>query len=350
MRLRIGIDLMGGDNPPELLFSAILEAAGQLSSDRSLLVIATQPVVFQLSSFLSSSLSAETCARVSFLECEEVITMTDHPLSAVRRKKKSSLVLGMQLLKKKGIDAFVSCGNTGALIACAALTLPLLSGISHPALLAHLPTKKGPAAVLDVGGNVLNKADQLVRFAFLGAAYQRALQGIETPIVGLLNIGVESHKGTSEVSQAYEILKAHCQDAVADRTAPCMYFLGNVEGRDLFTGAVDVLVTDGFTGNVLLKTAEGVSAFIFDSLQDKMQDKMQGKMNDGSTREFEKEFRNLKKQFDYTEYPGAFVCGVDGVVIKVHGNATAESFLASIISAINCVEKHVLAHVKDSVT
>lgn len=328
MRLRIGIDLMGGDNPPELLFPAILKAAEYLSSDRSLLVIATRPVISQLSSLISSSLSAGISARVSFSECEEVIVMTDDPLSAVRHKKKSSLMLGMQLLGKKEIDAFVSCGNTGALIASAAITLPLLSGISHPALLAHLPTKKGLAAVLDVGGSVINKSEQLVRLAFLGAAYQHALQGIEKPTVGLLNIGAEAYKGTTEVAQAYEILKAQCQDPEAR-----INFIGNVEGRDLFDGIVDVLVTDGFTGNVLLKTAEGVASFIFDSLEDKMSE---GLAN---------QFNLLKKQFNYAEYPGAFVCGIDGVVVKAHGNAGAESLFASIVSAIHCVEKQVLSQI-----
>jgi glycerol-3-phosphate acyltransferase PlsX len=325
VKLRIGIDLMGGDNPPELLMPAIIRAVEQLPHDHLFLVIATGPVIQQLTALLASSLSKQARSRVSFHECADVITMTDDPLTAVRHKKNSSLVQGIHLLKKKNIDAFVSCGNTGALIASAAISLSRLDGISQPALLATLPTERGPVAVLDAGGNLLNKAQHLVKLAFLGAAYQRALQGVETPTLGLLNVGVESRKGTNEVRQAYEILKSYCEDTAARGKEPAFRFSGNIEGRDVFKGVVDVLVTDGFTGNVLLKTAEGVAAFIFDSLQEKKMD--------GATPDFQSAFNDLKKQFNYAEYPGAIVCGVEGVVIKVHGNATAESLLASILGA-----------------
>lgn len=324
---------MGGDNPPDLFFPAIIEAARRLFFNGSLVVIASPFVVDQLSPLLKSLLPSEIHACVSFLECEEVIEMTDHPLDAIRHKKHSSLVKGIHLLRDKEIDAFVSCGNTGALIACSVIHLPLLPGITHPALLAHLPTKKGQVAVLDVGGNFLGKAEHLVKFAFLGAAYQHILHDIQLPKVGLLNVGVEAYKGTSELARAYELLTARGHE-----TPSSIDFLGNVEGRDLFMGFVDVLVTDGFTGNVLLKTAEGAASFIFDSFQDTLK-----KHSDVS---FEKEFKELKKRFNYAEYPGAFVCGIDGIVIKVHGNAIAESLLASILSAIDCLEEQVLPRIK----
>ncbi|HEV8052020.1 MAG TPA: phosphate acyltransferase PlsX [Parachlamydiaceae bacterium] len=335
--MHIGIDLMGGDNPPALLFPAILQAAKQLPSHQTLLVIATKSVVDQLSPIIISSLPTDACARISFQECEEVITMEDDPLTAVRKKKNSSLVVGMGLLKTKRIDALVSCGNTGALIASAALILPLLRDVSHPALLVTLPTAKGPVAVLDVGGNVINKSEQLVRFAFLGAAYQRAILGIKSPKVGLLNVGIESRKGTLEVRKAYEILAGYCKTAASEYIIPDFVFSGNIEARDLFKGTVDVLVTDGFTGNILLKTAEGVASFIFESLKDKIIGK--------STPEVEKSFNDLKKQFNYAEYPGAIVCGVDGLVVKVHGNASAESLLVSIFSAMDCIQKKIISHI-----
>lgn len=330
MRLQIGIDLMGGDNPPELLFPAVLQAVEQVNFGHFLHVIATKQSIIQLYSLFPSLLSSEIFPFICFQECEEVVSMADDPLESVRHKKNSSLALGMRLLKKRSIDALVSCGNTGALIASAAIHLPLLSGISHPALLLTLPTEKGPVAILDVGGNVLNTAFHLVDFAFFGAAYQHAVYGIKTPRVGLLNVGIESYKGTTEVRQAHEILKSHCQGALADS----MCFSGNIEGRDLFKGVVDVLVTDGFTGNVLLKTAEGVASFIFDVLQDKL--------NACGVPAFESVFKDLKKQFNYAQYPGAIVCGIDAVVIKVHGNANAETLLISIFSAIDCLEKQVI--------
>jgi glycerol-3-phosphate acyltransferase PlsX len=333
MGLCIGLDLMGGDNPPELLLPAVIEAAKRLSSKQSLIVIATKHVCEELYTLSRSFLSSKLAARISFHECTEVICMSDNPLTAVRRKKNSSIFLGMRLLKEKVIQAFVSCGNTGALIASAAIHLPLLPGISHPSLLAHLPTAKGFVAVLDVGGNILNNAQQLVRLAFLGAAYQKALLDINTPKVGILNIGVESHKGTVEVRQAYDILKHYCNDAEAHGIHPNIHFIGNIEGRDIFKGTVDVLVTDGFTGNVLLKTAEGAATFILDSLQNEILTSKQSKL------------KHLKQQFNYTEYAGAIVCGIERIIIKVHGNASAESLLASIIRAFECIEKNVLMNI-----
>jgi phosphate acyltransferase len=333
--LHIGIDLMGGDNPPELLFPAVIQAADKLSGNQSMLVMATKPFIAQFSSLLHSSLSADVCKRISFQECEETILMSDDPLSAIRLKKNSSLVKGIRLLKDGEIDAFVTCGNTGALIAGAALFIPLLPGISHPALLVTLPSENGPIALLDAGGNVLNQSGQLVRFAYLGAAYQKAMMGIEMPVVGLLNVGEESRKGTIEVRQAFDILKNHSETSLQGNV---FSFSGNVEGRDLFKGTVDVLVTDGFTGNVLLKTVEGVSSFIFDVLKNETKGM--------TTPAFENAFNNLEKQFNYAIYPGAFVCGIDGIAVKVHGNATAESLLASIIFAFECVEKDIITSIK----
>lgn len=265
--------------------------------------------------------------------------MGEDPLIAIRKKRNSSLVVGMKHLKKKFLDAFVSCGNTGALIACATLFLTLLSDISRPALLVRVPTKRGPVAILDVGGIVSCKAHHLVKYAFLGVAYHRAISGVEVPAVGLLNIGVESKKGTVEVRQAYEQLQEHCRDLVAHGLSPQMHFVGNVEGRDVFSGAVDVLVTDGFTGNVLLKTAEGIGAFIFDSLD--------SAITKDTPLEFLSAFNDLKKQFNYNEYPGAMVCGVDGVVVKVHGNATERALLNSIIDAAHLVKKKLVPLIKE---
>jgi phosphate acyltransferase len=339
--LRIGIDLMGGDSPPDMLFPAVLQAAERLGVSHSLLVIATKAVVDHLANLINvSKYSPANQASINFHIVADSIAMADEPLGAVRRKKEASLVVGMRLLKKRQLDAFVSCGNTGALIASAALSLPMMSGMKRPALLALLPTERKSVAVLDIGGNISCKARHLVQFAYLGAAYQRALNGIEIPSIGLLNVGVESTKGTTEVRQAYEALKTQCENFASQEKGPRMTFVGNIEGRDVFKGIVDVLVTDGFTGNVLLKTAEGVASFIFGALNQIIKE---------SDFPFAASLEDFQKQFNYAEYPGAIVCGVDGVVVKVHGSASAKALLSSILGAARCVQKQAVALIKEQI-
>ncbi len=326
---------MGSERSPQILFDAVLQAAQQLDPSCTLVVIATHSTVGDLKRLLAFSLLAfPHNATIEFYPVNDTIAMADEPLLAVRQKRESSLVVGIRLLKKHRLDAFVSMGNTGALIASAALNLPKLPGVQRPALLAVLPTVTGSVAVLDVGGSVACKSFHLVQFAQMGAAYQRCSEGIEAPTVGLLNIGLEPQKGTSAVRQAYQALKDHCQN----QEHAALKFLGNVEGRDVFQGKVDVLVTDGFTGNVLLKTTEGVSSFIFEYIQEALQNTSQGPLHQA--------FQELKRYFSYSEYPGAIVCGVEGVVIKCHGNSSAQAALNGIKGAVNLVNKQLIPKLK----
>ena len=326
--ITIGIDLMGSDRSPQLLFEAIQQAACELPATATLIAIATPELISSLqtsfsSSFSSSNLAASSSAKIEFAPAEEIVTMEESPLAAIRSKKRSSLAVGISLLKKRSINAFISAGNTGALIGFARLLLPMLPGIQRPALLAVIPTITGSVAVLDVGANVSCKASQLVEFAQLGITYQRHMQNIPNPSAGLLNIGVEAGKGTVELREAYQILEQQ-------RLEGKINFIGNVEGREVFQGKVDVLVTDGFTGNVFLKTSEGVSAFVFEWLK--------GALTSDSSKEIKKEteketgeiLSTLKKRFDYTEYPGAILCGVEGIVIKCHGNAGSKAIINGI--------------------
>lgn len=337
--MRIGIDLMGGDTPPHVLFEAVLLAAKQLDALHSLVVIATKSVVNQLSHLSSPSASKEYIAKIEFRSVAESIAMADEPLRAFRRKKRSSMVVGIHMLKRGLLDAFVSCGNSGALVGGVTLSLPKLPGIHRAALLAFLPSAKGAVAVLDIGGNVACKAHHLVQFAHLGVAYQRALHDIKIPTVGLLNIGVESGKGTKEVCQAYEELKRQAYEPLESGILPRMYFAGNVEGRDVFNGAVDVLITDGFTGNVLLKSTEGIACFILDKLKQKFKN--------NSSKIINETLNDLQKQFNYAEYPGAIICGMDGIVIKAHGSSSAQAFLSCILGAANLVDRQIISLIKE---
>lgn len=331
--MRIGIDIMGSDNSPTIHFEAILQAIEQLESTSSLLVLATKDTVKELSSTMPTAVKSANQGRIEFYEVESVIAMSDEPLSAIRHKKSSSLVTGIRLLKKRQIDAFISPGNTGALIASSTLSLPMLPNIQRPALLAILPSQKGTFVMLDVGGNVSCKAHHLIQFAYMGAAYQRS-HGISLPKVGLLNIGVESKKGTSELRQAYQILQ---EKAIDEKS--CIHFVGNVEGREIFKGGIDVLVTDGFTGNVLLKSTEGISSFILEYLTEK--NKKHPSEN------LKLSLNGLQKHFSDTEYPGALLCGVDGLVMKCHGNSSAKTMLNTILAAIKLVRKNFLLQIKD---
>lgn len=337
--MRIGIDLMGSDTSPIVLFDAVLQMAEELDQSSSLIVLATHEVVQELVRIPHPTLSSPHTGRIIFHVVTEVITMGDEPLYAVRHKKASSLVTGIRLLKKRHIDAFISTGNTGALITSATLSLSLLPGIRRPALLSLFPTKRGAVAVVDVGGNVSCKAHHLVQFAHMGAAYQRCRLGIEAPVVGLLNIGVESKKGTSELRQVYQTLEAQSKALEVDGKPKYIHFYGNIEGREVFQGKVDVLVTDGFTGNVLLKATEGVSSFIFGFLHEVFETHPNSSI-ETATSEFE-------RYFNYAEYPGAIVCGVDGVVIKCHGHSSPKALYNGIRGAITLVQKNLIANLKD---
>jgi glycerol-3-phosphate acyltransferase PlsX len=293
--LKIGVDLMGNDNAPQVLLDALKELP--LPPGVQLVGIGTPEFEKSASPF-------------PYFVASEVIGMEEHPLLALRRKKNASVHVGMRLLKAGQIHAFVSAGNTGALVSSAKMVLSTLPGILRPCLVTLMPTKKNPVAVLDVGANVEVKATHLVQFALIGAAFQKT-RGIKMPNVGLLNIGSEPLKGTSELRIAYHELQKN----------NAFRFAGNIEGKNVFDGDVDVLVTDGFTGNVFLKTAEGIVSLILDRIQLPSSEL--------------KAFQSLH----YAEYPGALLAGIRGIVIKCHGYSTPKGFTNAVLGAIELAKE-----------
>lgn len=328
--MRIGVDVMGSDSAPAVLFEAVLLAAEQLAADDLLVVFCTPAVAAELSANSASN------AKISFQTAPETVNVDDDPIAAVTRKKNSTLALAMQQLAARELDAFVYAGNTGALVVAARLFLDMLPGINRPALLATLPTKTGSVAVIDVGGNVSCKPLHLVQFAFMGAAYQSCCHDVATPSVGLLNIGIESMKGTPEVREAYQKLLEMAEKQ--NKKIP-LRFVGNIEGREVFQGRADVLVTDGFSGNVLLKTAEGMSDYLFDELSNGIALQW-GEAVAGDLDTF-------RKRFSYAEYPGAALCGVDGVVIKCHGHSSVPAMYNGILGAARLVNTQFVFRIKD---
>lgn len=315
----IGIDLMGGDQSPHHLFDAVIQAAIHLGPEYSLHAFLSQETLGLLP---NQEINDPSWAKISFHIADQVIEMSDDPLSAIRHKKNSSIVLGLRQLKKKSLDAFVSLGNTGALIAGATLILPKLPGIKRPALLATLPAAIGRISILDVGGSVSTKAEHLTRFALMGACFERVHFGIPVPNVGLLNVGTESKKGTSEHRLAYQML--------SDLKEHKLNFIGNLEGFEIFQGKVHVVVTDGFTGNILLKSAEGIAAYMIDFLR-----------KSGS-----KEASTFEARFSSDEHPGAILLGVEGVVVKCHGASSATALFNGIKAAAGYVKKGLIPKLK----
>ncbi len=298
-RHKIGVDLMGNDNAPQVIIDALKELS--------------LPESIEITAIGSSDFEA-AAKPFRYVASPEFIGMEEHPLLALRKKRNASIPIGLRLLKEGKLDAFVSAGNTGALVAGAKMILATCKGILRPCLLTLMPTKKNPVAVLDVGANVQVKATHLVQFALIGAAYQKA-RGIKKPVLGLLNIGSEPLKGTSELRLAYHELQT--------RPHPSFRFAGNIEGKSVFEGDVDVLVTDGFTGNIFLKTAEGIASLILDRIQPHI-----------PLAEIKK-FQSLH----YAEYPGALLAGIKGIVIKCHGYSTPKGFANAVLGASELVKE-----------
>jgi len=309
--IRIGVDCMGSDSSPELLLQAATSLAAAFPANVHLLAIGHPRL--------------QSLTHLRFQAAPEEIGMDDPPLSAIRRKKNSSLCIGLRMLQSREIDAFVSAGNTGALVSYAKMSLSMVPGLGRPALLALLPTKQKPLAVLDVGANVQCKASHLVQFALMGAVYQLA-RGIARPSIGLLNIGSEAMKGTSELRTAYHELQQ-----LSQKPDSFFHFAGNIEGKTVFDGHVDVLVTDGFTGNVFLKTAEGLANLILDRINENFSGDLALNM--------QRHLQDLQRHLHYAEYPGALLCGVRGIVIKCHGYSSPESFSSGIREAVRVVRE-----------
>lgn len=322
-RPRIGVDLLGCETPAQELLKTLVHTPYEGEHPPRFTFFATQAIFDAV--VVPSDM---TCVVVT-----DEVNGDDDLMTAVRRKKNSSIHVGLQMLKRYELDAFISAGNTAFLLASATIHLSTLPGIDRPALLTLIPTKKEPVAVLDVGATVEASPEALLQFAQMGIAYQKA-RGIAHPAVGLLNIGEEKQKGGPKLRKAYELLQKLNEEAPIDHP----YFIGNMEGRDVFHGDIDVLVTDGFTGNVFLKTAEGIAGFILDQLQNL------GPM--AAIPGLKSILGPLRHRLHYAEHPGALLCGVDRIVIKCHGASTPDAFVQSIRGASHLVKNFFLEQLK----
>ncbi len=306
---KVVVDAMGSDHAPHPEIDGAIAAARDF---RLGVILVGQPDKV-LPELRRCGWRKQGDRSIEFVEAEEVVGMDDPVATSVRRKKKSSLRIGARLVADGHADGFVSAGNTGAAMATAKMVIGTLPGVDRPALAALMPTKSGkPTLILDVGANSDCKPHQMAQFAVMGDAYSRAVLGTQRPSVGLMSIGEEEAKGSLLTKEAFPLLR--------DLTS--LNFVGNVEGRDVFTGQVDVIVTDGFTGNVMLKLSEGLQDAVLSLIRRELSASTITKAGAVLARPA---FQNLKKRLDYAEYGGAPLLGVRNIVVIGHGSSNARA-------------------------
>ncbi|PLT30097.1 phosphate acyltransferase PlsX [Peribacillus deserti] len=324
--MRISIDAMGGDHAPKEIVLGAVKAV-QTFPDITIQLYGNEGAIRE---------HLTTNERIEIIHADEEILPTDEPVRAVRRKKNSSMVLAAQAVSDGRADACISAGNTGALMAAGLFVVGRIEGIERPALSPTLPTIDGTGFVLlDVGANADAKPEHLVQYAFMGSAYAEKVRGIAKPRVGLLNIGTEEKKGNELTRQAFLLLK--------DTN---LNFVGNVEARDLLDGVADIVITDGFTGNMVLKTIEGTALGMFTMLKTALMSNLKSKLAAGVLKP---EFKQLKNKLDYSEYGGAGLFGLKAPVIKAHGSSDANAIYNAVRQAREMVQNDVSGTIRSMI-
>ena len=327
--MRIAIDAMGGDNAPfEVVSGAVLSANEH--KDVQIILIGDESAINDC----FKKLSVEKPSNVSIIHTDVVVTMEDDPMVVMKEKNDSSMAIGLKLLKDGGAEAFISAGSTGALHTASTLIVRKIKGVRRSAIASVIPFDT-PVLLLDSGANPVVTEDILNQWAVVGSAYSAAMFGIEKPRVGLLNNGTEEHKGTPTMQAAYQLLKEN----------PHINFVGNIESREIPNSPCDVLVTDGFTGNITLKFAEGMGGFIFGTLKSMFSANFKTKISYLLVKD---QLKGLKSLFDTSSYGGAPLLGLTKPVIKAHGNCKAKNIASAVTQAINYSKSNLIEKVSQS--
>lgn len=319
--MKIVIDAMGGDNAPFATVKGAIEAVKSYNID--IILTGNKPIIenqLERHDYIKE--------KIEIVHCSEEITNEDRPVTAIREKKDSSMAVALRLVKEKKADAVISAGNTGALLVGGLLILGRIKGIDRPALAPPYPTTEGMSVLVDGGANSDCKPRNYLEFGIMGSVYAEKVLEIRKPRVCIVNIGIEEEKGSEIVKEAYRLCK----------TGP-FNFKGNVEARDIPGGYADVIVCDGFTGNVILKLTEGLAGSIFKLLKEEFVKNTFRKMG---ALLLKPGLRDFKKQFDYTEYGGAPFLGVRGVLIKAHGSSDEKAIKNAIRQGIRFIENNVI--------
>lgn len=329
--MNIMIDGMGGDHAPEEIVKGAVQAAKEISGTVS--IIGREDRINECLQALNWNGD-----NIEVVNATEVISNNESPAMAVRKKKDSSISKGMRMLKEGEVDAFISGGSTGALLSAGLLILGRIRGIKRPAIAAFFPKigMNDTSLILDCGANAESRPEYLLQYGIMGSIFVEKVKGIENPEVMLLNVGAEEEKGDPLHKESFELLRN------AD-----INFKGNCEGRDVPFGCCDVVVTDGFSGNVFLKSSEGVALAVMKRIKQKMTEGLAAKA--GALLSYNK-LKEIKKEFDYSEEGGAPILGLKGPVLKIHGSSKANAVYNAILKAVPYVEQDVTALIENAIT
>ncbi len=327
--MRVLVDAMGGDNAPQAIVEGCLQAL-EANKDFSITLIGERRKIED--QLIDKDYNKE---RLTIKHASEVITNNEVPTKAIKKKPDSSMVVGFNMLKNREGDVFVSAGSSGALLAGSVFILRRIRGISRPALGSIIPTKRGRIILLDSGLNTVIRPQNYLQFAYLGAAYMKSMFGVENPRVGLVNVGTEEEKGTEAVKEANTLLRQST-----------LNYVGFIEGKDVFEGIADVVVTDGFTGNVMLKLIEGTATYFFREVKGVLLRDWKSKIGAAFLK---KGFEDFKKSMDPDVNGGAPILGVDGLVIKSHGSSNARTIKHVILKAVTLAESDFISDIKKEI-
>ena len=335
LQTTIAIDAMGGDFGPAVTVPAAVKFLAQMPASNVLLVGRQAEIEVHLKKSTGLTASRAFLSRLNVVDAPEVVDMSEDIRSAIRNKKNSSMRIAIDLVKSGSAHACVSAGNTGALMGTAKFVLKTLPGIDRPAICAALPSRKGAVYVLDLGANAQSSPAHLLQFAIMGAMLCAAVENKPNPSVGLLNIGSEEIKGNENTKLVAELLKASH-----------LNFYGNVEGTDIYKGTTDVVVCDGFVGNVMLKASEGIAKMMSDIIKEEYKKNAFRKMMALISLPA---INGFKKRLDYRQYNGAALLGLRGIVVKSHGSADAYSFGQAILRAKTEAEHGLIARISEEI-
>lgn len=329
--MRIAIDAMGGDHAPGAIVAGAIAAAVEWK-DTELILVGNQELIEE-----QLKLEKERPANLTIRHASEVIGGEDEPVRAVRRKKDASMVVAGRMVKEREADAMISAGNTGALMTTGLLVVGRMEGIERPALAPMIPTLDEVGVLaLDLGANMDAKPEHLAQYALMGSLYRNKVHGMSKPRVGLLNVGTEAGKGNELTKLAYPLLEQ----------LP-IHFVGNVEARDILSANCDVLVCDGFAGNIMLKSIEGAAGTIFSLLKEQFSKSLKTKLAAALVMP---ELREIKNKLDYAEHGGAPLLGLSGLVVKAHGSADANSVKNAVRQARIALQNKLVDSISDEIS